>query len=185
SATCGHTSVRSQASPISAARLLSSRLALVTGRWPLAPKSAASEGDSRWLTRLALQNPSSRKIGGPPNRRSRREFARPTEGSRSHPSTSEPRAVCALPDHIFHWCFCHFGLAVLRRCSQRDDRELVSPASLVGTANCCADRFRHGRADCARHPFSRSAAAQGDVARSRCGTTNCGTTRRRPAADDG
>jgi len=30
-------------------------LALVTGRWPVAPKSAASEGGSRWLTRLALQ----------------------------------------------------------------------------------------------------------------------------------
>jgi hypothetical protein len=33
-----------------------------------------------------------------------------------------------IADRVFHWCRCHFGLAVLRQYGERDDRELVTAA---------------------------------------------------------
>src|ERR1700730_3621545 len=41
--------------------------------------------------------------------------------------------LCPLPDCVFHWCHCRFGLAVLRRRGQKGDRWLVATPRLVGT----------------------------------------------------
>jgi hypothetical protein len=110
-----------------------------------------------------------------------------TEPSVDPKSLARPRP---LPDHVLHRCCSHRGLAVLRRRGQRDDRELVPAAWLVGTAGRTryTDRSRYDRAGRAHHPFCRSGAAQSDVARSRRGAAKrrpaCRRARRRPGADD-
>src|SRR5215831_15324281 len=75
----------------------------------------------------------------------------------------EPRAVSPVPDHIFHRYRCHFGLAVVWRCSQSDACKLVAAAWLVGATNSTpgTDHSQHGGAARSRYCFIRSATAYG------------------------
>src|SRR5260370_15132046 len=84
------------------------------------------------------------------------------------------------PGHNLCRYSCHPGLAVLRRCGQTNHRERVPAAWLVGAAGRtnCVQRSRHDRLGGASCPFSRSAEAQRNIARSRRDTAN-----RRPDRD--
>src|SRR5215469_7287925 len=68
-----------------------------------------------------------------------------------------------FPDHIFHRYRCHFGLAVVWRCSQSDACKLVAAAWLVGATNSTpgTDHSQHGGAARSRYCFIRSATAYG------------------------
>src|SRR5262249_31235501 len=68
-----------------------------------------------------------------------------------------------FPDHIFHRYRCHFGLAVVWRCSQSDVCKLVAAAWLVGATNSTpgTDHSQHGDAARSRYCFIRSATAYG------------------------
>src|SRR5262245_8496357 len=97
--------LHSPALPISAPRLLSSCLALVTGRWPVAsdqPEGGGSHGFHAWLhaIRVLGRSVAHRAIGP-------REDS-PVARRASH---ARPRP---LPDHISCRCCYHLGLAVLR-----------------------------------------------------------------------
>src|SRR6266566_252675 len=75
-------------------------------------------------------------------------------------SLARPRP---FPDHIFHRHRCHFGLAVVWRCSQSDACKLVAAAWLVGATNSTpgTDHSQHGGDARSRYCFIRFATAYG------------------------
>ena len=103
-------------------------------------------------------------------------------------------------DLVFNRCRRNVGLAVVWRCSQSDDRDLMAATCLLGTgarfrsranrsraSRCCPAGYHLSRAATVQGGFGGAQAAitpaQGDTSRARQLAAKCGPTGREPAAD--